>query len=55
MLATKIPILYGGSIKLENTASLVSMPNIDGALIGGASLEVSVFEKIIKITEERVR
>ena len=55
VLATKIPILYGGSVKLENTASLVSMPNIDGALIGGASLEVSVFEKIIKITEERVR
>ncbi len=55
VLATKIPILYGGSVKLENTASLVSMPNIDGALIGGASLEVNVFEKIIKITEERVR
>ncbi len=54
VLARKIPILYGGSVKLENTAPLMSMPNIDGALVGGASLELNLFKEIIKITMENV-
>jgi triosephosphate isomerase len=40
-------ILYGGSVKPENSASLLSQKDIDGLLIGGASLEVESFEKII--------
>ena len=41
-------ILYGGSVKPENSASLLSQNDIDGLLIGGASLEVESFEKIIE-------
>lgn len=55
LLAKKTPILYGGSVNPTNTARLMSMPNIDGALIGGASLEVKLFEEIIKITQESAR
>jgi triosephosphate isomerase len=40
-------ILYGGSVKPENSASLLAQNNIDGLLIGGASLDVDSFEKII--------
>lgn len=38
-----LPILYGGSVKASNAAELFSMPNIDGGLIGGASLVVDEF------------
>ncbi len=44
----KPPILYGGSVKPENIASLLKMPNINGALVGGASLNVSTFVQLIK-------
>jgi triosephosphate isomerase len=40
-------ILYGGSVKPENTASLMSQPDIDGALVGGASLDPQSFAKIV--------
>lgn len=46
-LAKKIPILYGGSVKPENFESLLSQPDIDGALIGGASLVAKDFIKIL--------
>ena len=46
--AEKIRIQYGGSVKPENTASLMSQPDIDGALVGGASLEPRAFAEIIK-------
>lgn len=46
-LAKKIPILYGGSVKPENCESLLSQPDIDGALIGGASLVAKDFIKIL--------
>lgn len=49
LLPKKIPILYGGSVKPENAAELLSQPDIQGALIGGASLNVDSFAKIIKI------
>lgn len=43
--ATKLRILYGGSVKPQNSAELLSCPNIDGVLVGGASLDpVSFFE-----------
>ena len=42
-----VPILYGGSVKPENAQELFTMPNIDGGLVGGASLKPDVFEKIV--------
>jgi len=46
--ADKIRIQYGGSVKPENAKELLSMPNIDGALVGGASLDARGFTAIIK-------
>lgn len=45
-LAPVIRILYGGSMKPDNAADLLAKPNIDGGLIGGASLEVDSFMAI---------
>ncbi|MBN1532183.1 MAG: triose-phosphate isomerase [Spirochaetes bacterium] len=45
--ADDIPILYGGSVKADNIAGLYAMENIDGVLVGGASLEADSFLKII--------
>lgn len=46
--AQQLRILYGGSVKPENTAGLMAQPDLDGALVGGASLEVESFAGIIK-------
>ena len=40
-------ILYGGSVKPDNAAELLAMPDIDGALVGGASLEPASFAAIV--------
>jgi triosephosphate isomerase len=45
--ATVIPILYGGSVKPDNAAGLLNQPDIDGALVGGASLKAKDFQAII--------
>jgi len=45
--AARIPILYGGSVTPENAATLLSSPNVDGVLVGGASLEPSTFARIV--------
>ncbi len=45
--AAKIWLLYGGSVKPDNIASLMSKPNVDGALVGGASLKAEVFSQIV--------
>ena len=42
-LAKTMPLLYGGSVKASNAASLLQMPDIDGVLVGGASLDVKEF------------
>ena len=42
-----IRILYGGSVKPGNIAELMAMPDIDGALVGGASLDAETFSKIV--------
>ncbi len=42
-IADKMRILYGGSVKPENAASLLNQPEIDGALVGGASLDPQSF------------
>ena len=47
-LAKSIRILYGGSVKSDNITELMTMPDIDGALIGGASLEPETFSKIVQ-------
>jgi triosephosphate isomerase len=46
--AHSIRILYGGSVKPENAATLIAEPNVDGALVGGASLDPEGFAKIVK-------
>jgi len=43
----RVRIQYGGSVKPENAAELMSQPDIDGALVGGASLEPESFAKIV--------
>jgi len=42
-----VRIQYGGSVTAENAASLLSQPNIDGALVGGASLKADSFLAIV--------
>lgn len=55
--AKKVPILYGGSVKPDNIRSLVSLPDIDGALVGGASLKVenllALHDGCVKAAKER--
>lgn len=46
--AAKMRILYGGSVKPENARALMSHPEIDGGLVGGASLEPKSFAAIVK-------
>lgn len=41
-------ILYGGSVKPDNIRDLIGLPDVDGALIGGASLEIGSFKEIIR-------
>jgi triosephosphate isomerase len=47
----KIRIQYGGSVKANNASELFTMPDIDGALVGGASLKADEFSKIINYKE----
>jgi triosephosphate isomerase (TIM) len=47
-LATKLLILYGGSVKAANAAQLLTMPDVDGGLIGGASLVAEEFLAICR-------
>ncbi|MBJ15476.1 MAG: triose-phosphate isomerase [Legionellaceae bacterium] len=46
--ASKIPILYGGSVNQNNALEIFSLPDVDGGLIGGASLDAKQFLEIIK-------
>ena len=48
--AEKVRIQYGGSVKPGNTAELMAQPDIDGALVGGASLDPRGFAEIVKLT-----
>jgi triosephosphate isomerase len=41
-----VPVLYGGSVKPENAAEILAQPAVDGALVGGASLDVESFAAI---------
>ena len=50
-ISEKIRILYGGSVKPSNAKEILSQENIDGVLVGGASLDVDSFVEIIKAGE----
>ena len=50
-LAERTRILYGGSVKADNAAGLLAEPNVDGALVGGASLDAGSFGAIAKAAE----
>ena len=50
-----IRILYGGSVKPDNAKALLSVPNVDGALIGGASLNAESFLAIAEAANEAER
>ena len=45
--AQKVRILYGGSVKPDNIRELMAQADVDGALVGGASLEAESFAKIV--------
>src|SRR5262245_26646028 len=47
-IAARLPILYGGSIKPDNAAALFAQPDVDGGLVGGASLNAGQFLEICK-------
>jgi len=47
-IAANIRIQYGGSVKPENISELISQPDVDGALVGGASLKIESFSEIVK-------
>jgi len=51
-IADGVRIQYGGSVKPENIAELMKQPDIDGALVGGASLKVESFSQIVKKASE---
>ena len=51
-VALKVRIQYGGSVKPDNIGALMAQADIDGALVGGASLEAASFQKIISFRTE---
>ena len=48
--ADQIPVLYGGSVNPENAGPFIDRPDIDGALVGGASLQAGDFSAIVRVT-----
>jgi triosephosphate isomerase len=52
-VAQSVRIQYGGSVKPDNMAEYMSQPEIDGALVGGASLKVDDFTKLVEIAAQR--
>jgi triosephosphate isomerase len=50
--AERVRIQYGGSVKPENARELMSQPDIDGALVGGASLDPRSFAQIVNAARE---
>lgn len=46
-IAKKIPVIYGGSVKPANASAYIDEPNIDGLLVGGASLDLDTFDQIV--------
>jgi triosephosphate isomerase len=50
-LTPEVRILYGGSVKAQNAAAIFAMPDVDGGLIGGASLVANEFIEIVRAAE----
>jgi triosephosphate isomerase len=50
--ANKVRIQYGGSVKPNNAGELIAQPDVDGFLVGGASLEAGSFHEIVKAATE---
>ncbi|MEV1143029.1 triose-phosphate isomerase [Micromonospora sp. NPDC049799] len=53
--ADAVRILYGGSVKSSNVAAIMAKPDVDGALVGGASLDAEEFAKICRFPEHTAR
>jgi triosephosphate isomerase len=51
-LADKVRIQYGGSVKSGNVVEIMAQPDVDGALVGGASLDADEFVKIVRYREQ---
>jgi len=51
-IASTTPILYGGSVTPETAAGLFAQPDVDGGLVGGASLKADAFLKIVAAADE---
>jgi len=49
--ADRVRILYGGSVKAANVASIMAQPDVDGALVGGASIDAAEFVRIVRFPE----
>ena len=54
-VAARVPILYGGSVKAANAAELFAMPDVDGGLVGGASLVAEEFVAIWRAADAQVK
>jgi len=54
-ISSQIRILYGGSVKPDNIRELIRQPDIDGALVGGASLNIDSFASIVKFSYDEVK
>ena len=52
--AAPVPILYGGSVNAENAAAILSLDNVDGGLVGGASLDAEAFSSICDSAREQM-
>jgi triosephosphate isomerase len=51
--ASTVRILYGGSVKADNMPAIMAEPDVDGALVGGASLDASEFVRICRYHDSR--
>jgi triosephosphate isomerase len=53
-VADKVRVLYGGSVKGSNAAGIMAQPDVDGALVGGASLDAEEFVRIVRYRDQAV-
>jgi triosephosphate isomerase len=51
-VADRVRIQYGGSVKAGNIAAIMAQPDVDGALVGGASLDAEEFVKIVRFRDQ---
>jgi triosephosphate isomerase (TIM) len=54
-VAERLRVLYGGSVKAANIAAIMAQPDVDGALVGGASLDADEFAQICRFPEHTAR